>query len=511
MKTSDKLFQLIKSLTKAEKRYFKLFTSIYGGRKNYLCLFDTIDAYDGSDDERLRELVERDWSPRQLQVTKSYLYDQILRSLRVYHDGATIRAQIRALVQNIEILYEKGLLDQAYRMYESALEMATRHEEHVSVMHILGWGTKIKSEEFISNEAIEDAYRPIYDALDRFRNYLDHLNATVKLGVPTLRDAPRTAGELEVLDQVMAAFPDADAALSVKARILYCWSHAVYHYLRGEHDDCLRYTEMQVALHEEHPGVLEVLPVSYLHARTNQLSQLKRLGRFDEFWPVVDATRAKLEGLMAMNQLWSPRLRAHLFGTLYVNQLSLHLELKERSRYRELARVVEGGLSEHEGYLKPGVAIRFRHCLTLLYLELGDLRSALEHNNCVVQGEIPDAGRGIYYHARLMKLLLHYEMGHTDLLEYLVVSTYRFFRSRNIIHGFEDAVLDFFRRVLRMKGGPGGLLALFEEMRDRLAALAENPLEAEAFNDFNYIGWLDGKIASLKGRGLSDPAARIAA
>jgi hypothetical protein len=42
---SDQLFRLIKSLTTAEKRYFKIFASRHsiGGKNEYVNLFDAID------------------------------------------------------------------------------------------------------------------------------------------------------------------------------------------------------------------------------------------------------------------------------------------------------------------------------------------------------------------------------------------------------------------------------------------------------------------------------------
>ena len=45
MKAKSDLFQLIKSLTKSEKRYFKLYAKMHGlhGNQNYLILFDQID------------------------------------------------------------------------------------------------------------------------------------------------------------------------------------------------------------------------------------------------------------------------------------------------------------------------------------------------------------------------------------------------------------------------------------------------------------------------------------
>ena len=43
MKPSTELHDLIRSLTKSEKRFFKLHSSLQSGDKNYLRIFDAMD------------------------------------------------------------------------------------------------------------------------------------------------------------------------------------------------------------------------------------------------------------------------------------------------------------------------------------------------------------------------------------------------------------------------------------------------------------------------------------
>ena len=43
MEASTELFNLVKSLSKSEKRFFKLSSSLQSGEKNYLKIFDCID------------------------------------------------------------------------------------------------------------------------------------------------------------------------------------------------------------------------------------------------------------------------------------------------------------------------------------------------------------------------------------------------------------------------------------------------------------------------------------
>ena len=60
MKTPSKnLFNLIKTLTKSEKRYFKIEASKHGGDKknHYVKLFDAIEAMNEYDEEALKKNV----------------------------------------------------------------------------------------------------------------------------------------------------------------------------------------------------------------------------------------------------------------------------------------------------------------------------------------------------------------------------------------------------------------------------------------------------------------------
>ena len=59
MKTpSTELFDLVRSLTKQEKRYYKMYTTLSGGKTNkYLMLFDAIDAQKEYDEEVITMLI----------------------------------------------------------------------------------------------------------------------------------------------------------------------------------------------------------------------------------------------------------------------------------------------------------------------------------------------------------------------------------------------------------------------------------------------------------------------
>ena len=52
---NSRVFNLIKSLTKSEKRFFKLSSSLQSGDKNYLKIFDAIDEQEEYNERLIKE------------------------------------------------------------------------------------------------------------------------------------------------------------------------------------------------------------------------------------------------------------------------------------------------------------------------------------------------------------------------------------------------------------------------------------------------------------------------
>ncbi|MDQ3021512.1 MAG: hypothetical protein M3R36_13225 [Bacteroidota bacterium] len=84
MKVTDDLFQLIKSLTQSEKRFFKVYASLHhikGDENKYFKLFNAIDKQKIYDEELIRKQFGNEKFLKQLFVVKNYLYHTILKSL----------------------------------------------------------------------------------------------------------------------------------------------------------------------------------------------------------------------------------------------------------------------------------------------------------------------------------------------------------------------------------------------------------------------------------------------
>src|SRR5262249_20899523 len=114
MTPSDKLFQLIKSLSKSEKRNFKLLASLNDKEEKsvFLKLFDAIEKQtrrQGKYDEKaIKEQFKKEVFIKQLTAAKFHLLNLILKSLRNYYNNTSANEQANKLLLNLEILFKKG-------------------------------------------------------------------------------------------------------------------------------------------------------------------------------------------------------------------------------------------------------------------------------------------------------------------------------------------------------------------------------------------------------------------
>lgn len=138
-KQKDLVFKLIKSLTKAEKRHFRLFVTRTksGEEALFLQLFDQLDRAREYDEKAVRSAVPAGMTPSQLANLKRHLYRQILTSLRLISTDKHIDIEIREQIDFARILYSKGHYMESLHTLERIKNVAEAHHQDVLHLEIL--------------------------------------------------------------------------------------------------------------------------------------------------------------------------------------------------------------------------------------------------------------------------------------------------------------------------------------------------------------------------------------
>ena len=139
MAKKGNLFLFIKSLSKSEKRYFRIYAGMSGKEANYLRLFDAIEGQEEYNEAEIRKKFKGEKFVSQLHVTKIYLTELILKALRNYHSDTSVHSKLLDLIKDIELLFDKELYDLCYYKIMKAEELAGKYEELALLTKILFW------------------------------------------------------------------------------------------------------------------------------------------------------------------------------------------------------------------------------------------------------------------------------------------------------------------------------------------------------------------------------------
>ena len=265
----DNLFVLIKSLTKSEKRQFKLFVGRLGANDNskFLSLFRTIDSLKFYDEDLILNagFVKK----QQLSNLKSHLYKQILISLKLSPSHKNLRIQLREQLDFATILYHKGLYKQSLKLLDKAKLAAVKNQEKNIAYEI------VELEKVIESQYITRSLNNRADELSRQAEELSIENVIAsKLSNLSLQlyglflKAGYVKSDLEykkVTEYFNKRIPNYKIEnLGFREKLWLYKSYLWYSFLIQDFKSCYKYSAKWVDLFHENKIMIKLHPVFFI-------------------------------------------------------------------------------------------------------------------------------------------------------------------------------------------------------------------------------------------------------
>ncbi|MCB0380555.1 MAG: hypothetical protein KDD24_04810, partial [Flavobacteriales bacterium] len=122
-----------------------------------------------------------------------------------------------------------------------------------------------------------------------------------------------------------------------------------------------------------------------------------------------------------------------------------------------------------------------------------EYKLALKYNNIVLNSNDNILRQDVFTFARLVNLIIHFELGNFDLLEYTIKSAKRFVTKNQRNYQFETVFLKNIKKMVRAKS-PEDTVRLFTQFRMDILKVLEDPYEKTANRYFDFLTWIDSKI-----------------
>jgi hypothetical protein len=474
MSKKGNLFLLIKSLSKSEKRYFKLYAS-GNDDANYLQLFDAIDAQEEFDEKVLKDQFRGKAFIRQLHVAKIYLSDMILKSLRNYYANESVTSQVLDLIRDTEILYRKELYDASWLKIEKAEKLAVKFEKITLFMEILAWKKKLAV-------VIQSGGTAIHKILDIEKSAIDKLDELNQYWFKTY-NLFEAVKKRSFLKELALQKTSTLQSVTLHKHLLYS-----YYFMNGETSKAEKEITLLIRALEDHPERIGEDPGSYVTALGNKIGLLLYQKKWDETEKMIKNMRdvpSKYK-LTSKNQ-FTVRLWLRIFNL----ELEVYRDTRQLAKGVQLISEAEHYLVMHKKIIPDNYRIMLYYQFACIYFLDTNYSRSLYWINAIVNYNFGEIRNELQCYARIMNLMVHFELQNILVLRYAVDSCRRFFKKKKYIHPFGQKTLLMFSRLSLAlpEDYPGIFERSYNDLFNKNTKVAE---EAKDYIDME--AWIKSKL-----------------
>lgn len=493
-RSTDILFQLIRSLEKAEKRNFKLYIKRNSSNDNLkiIQLFDALDKLEEYDESKFLKKLPA-IQKTQVSNLKAHLYKQILASLRLLKSADSIDLQLNEQFDYAHILYKKGLLLQSLKLLEKAKETAKANQKFTFLMQAIALEKRIESlhitrsmqdrAESLSTEALEVSGH--IDMVTRLSNLALQLYSWyIKNG--HARNEEDEAGIKLFMKKNLPE--NAWNQTGFYEKLYLFQAHTWYAFIRQDFLMYYRYSQKWVDLFEEEPLLKRVETSLYIKGLHNLLNAHFDLRNHRKFAEVVKELEA-----FAQTERVQHNDNFRIQSILYIAQAKVNQHFLMGTFQQGLALVpgIENQLKENALFIDPHRVMVLNYKIASLYFGSGDYSTCIDYLQNII-----NADSGLRYdlqcYARLQHLMAHYELGNYELMEYLSKSVYRFMAKMKNLTLVEEEILKFLRHSFYIS--PGKVKVELEKFLQNIKQFEKNRFQTRVFVYLDIISWVESKV-----------------
>ncbi len=441
MKLREALFDLIQSMTPAERRHFKLNARRYspsGHEKKYVLFFDAVAAQKDYDEPLLRRTLAAEIPETSFTSWKRHLLKYVEITIREFHAGKDNTEAVYEALRDAELMYRRGLWDNARRKIAASKDIAERLGDLLALLKIneterrlaLEFEVKFVEEkiETLRAEAAnimsmlqtDQAYSEIFERTCLLvRLKFDPRNPQVIAQVPILLQDDRL--------QQRASFP------SFRSQRYFHQARAFLYHLANKPEQ--EYEEYLALLKhwDDNPYFKAVFPKMYKFALTNFLHVLIKLGK----WDACPSVFAAVEKLGAENNDEA----AEDFQTIEFYRHLFFLDSRQLKSAIKMLPTLEKGLVRFAAKINHARWLSFKVNMAITLFLSGEAKAAQHQIEQILSHPKSEHRSDAQTLARILEPVLIYDLGEAQLAFQKLHALREWLRTNERFYDFERMLL----------------------------------------------------------------------
>ncbi len=442
MKTpSNDIFQLIQSMTAAEKRYFKIH---FSSEKSLITeLFNLLNSMKTYNEKEVKKHFKNSKLSKNLKVYKIMLFELLLKSLSSFRYKKSFNSLIRQNLEEVEILAEKRLYPQAIKKLQKIKQLCYDHEEFDQLITIINLEYEFKDFYEIPTSSSESL--SLLDDAIHTNRVVSEIFELKKLNHELRLDARKLTLEKVSNNKITSIETSFKKNIKTKdflKKEYYSASGLAYIYHSNkDFQKELRYRKTVVDFFQTKPDLIDSNPHKYWTTYFHLADCYFRNGEYDNFNKTIKHLKS-----------FTKKHPSFIRKNILISVLELHYHRKQKN-FTTIVNELEPdilnliklyGIGEERSIIYSSISLM----LTYLCLE----------NHSKVQFYLrrlftsPIENGILNYFFEIVNMITHYETKDFDTLQNLLVSKKRKIK-RNPSYGtpFYKEVLNLFPQLLDPK------------------------------------------------------------
>ena len=429
---SEKLFNLIKNLTSTEKRYIKVFFSkSQVSNEKYILLFNEIDRQTELNEVKLQRATyqKEKVDGKKFSELKNYLYQTILKILQEFDKETTIDYRLQTMLGNVRVLYRRAMYEECHDQIARIRKIAETYERFETLIELLRLEKQIAHTKGDINfflNSLQNAVNQELEYYKKIENITFYKNTFYEVYATIRRQG--LLGREKMLATLSATMGKKEMksdkkALSKTAKILFYRSRSIYAYALLENEKFYADSKELLILMQSYEEYMHEETSEYISALNNFIASCFALNRFDEAAAMLEnlrnvTPRTSDDKVKIHRQYYQSKLQWCINTASFEEGMKV---IKEREKEKEKFDNQE---LIHSGFYYPYFYISFG---------AGEYTLANGYLNEWLGATKTTDRQDLQLMARLLNLILHFEMGNTELIESLLRTTTYYISRRSAL------------------------------------------------------------------------------
>jgi hypothetical protein len=467
MYSIETIYSLIGSMTKSEKRYFRMISDLQKGDKDYLVLFNELEAAE-TFTPAVHEKLKSRFPGGSIEPIRKHLYKVLMKSLRQFESDKDFEGRVINLIQDSRILYNKGMVKLSLEQLEKAKLLALEGQKFIyyvlAARQELEFLVRIQFAGVTEYELIEKQ-KKISELLSHESKITQHsmlyevlLIRYWKNGLVRSQEAVTQLNDLLLQEYNFLNDP---GYASFESDRLHLHFQSIYFQMTGNLEGSLAVHYDLNSLFEQHNYLWKDTPVYYFQLLDGILYDLRWMERYSDMEFFLGRMRVISPGSEGLAAIIRFRILEYQLN-VFVDQDNL------RDAQQLLSNNIQS-IKKEATQLPLQVNAQLMFSIARVYFRIGNYSAALKLINEVLNRPASSMNHSLHVVFHLMNLQVNASMKNRDYLFYAIRSVQRKLKNERNLYGVEQLVLSFLKQWMAFKPVKG--------YAEKLKALSENPYE----------------------------------